>query len=47
MNDKESDNLEQNEFDTSNTFSGGLSVSHIEEDPFANDFKEDKFIDKI
>ena len=45
--DQESDELEQNDFEATNAFSAGLSVSHIEEDPFANDFIEDKFIDKI
>ena len=43
----ESIDLEQNDFESMNSFSGGLSVSHVEEDPFANDFKEEKFIDQM
>ena len=43
----ESFEFEQSIFEASNSFLGGLSVSYIEEDPFANDFKDDKFIDKI
>ena len=39
--------VEQNNFESIDGFSGGLSVSHIEEDPFASDFKEDKFINQI
>ena len=45
--EQESDNVEQNDFETTNSFTGGMPVSNIEEDPFADDFKEDKFIDKI
>ena len=45
--EQEADNVEQNIFESSNGFSGGLSISHVEEDPFAGDFKEDKFIDQI
>ena len=45
--DQEAINFEQNDLEPANTFSGGLSPSNIEEDPFAADFKEDKFIDKI
>ena len=45
--EQEADNFERNDFESTNSFSGGLTVSNIEEDPFADDFKEDKFIDKI
>ena len=44
---QEAENFGQNDLEASNTFSGGLSISHIEEDPFVGDFKEEKFIDKI
>ena len=47
---QEAENVEQNDLEytkCTNSFSDGLSVTHIKEDPFANDFKEDKFIDKI
>ena len=44
---QEAENLEQNDFEHSNSFYGVLSVSNIEEDPFADDFKEDKFMNKI
>ena len=44
---QEADNFEQNDFESTNTFSGGLSASNIEEDPFAVDFKEDNFVDQI
>ena len=43
----EVDNYEQNDFEATNSFSCGLSVSYIEDDLFADDFKEDKFIDRI
>ena len=46
-NEQEADNVEQNSFESMNTFSGGLSVSNIKEDSFAIDFKEGKFIDQI
>ena len=45
--EQEADGVEQNDFESTNSFSGGLQVSNIEEDPFANDFKEDRFIDNI
>ena len=44
--EKEADYVEQNDLKT-NDFSGGLSISHIQEEPFADDFKDDKFIDKF
>ena len=40
----ESDNLEQYDMEGTNIFSGVLSASNIKEDPFAEDFKEDKFV---
>ena len=43
----DADNFGQKDFYTANTFSGKLSFSNVEEDPFAKDFKEDKFIDQI
>ena len=43
----ESDNLEQYDMEATNIFSGVLSVSNIKEEPFAEDFKEDKFVNKI
>ena len=43
---EEKDDFEQSDFKPANSFSVGFSILHIEEDPFANDFKEDKFIDK-
>ena len=45
--DQESYNFEGNNLESNNGFSSGISISNIEEDPFANDFKEDKFIDHI
>ena len=45
--EQELDNLEQNDFEATNAFSGGLSVLHIEGDPFANDFQENKLIENI
>ena len=44
---QEAINFEENDLVSTNTFSGGLSVSHIEEDPFADDFKENKFVGQI
>ena len=45
--EQEAGSFEQNDLEATNSFSGELSISHIEEDPFADDFKEDKFFDKI
>ena len=45
--EQEVDNFEQDYLEATNSFSGGLSISHVEEDPFANDFKEDKFFGQI
>ena len=39
--------FEQNDLEAGNSFSRGLSISHVEEDPFVDDFKENKLIDKI
>ena len=44
--DQEQDDVEHNDLEGTNTFSMGFSTSNIEEDPFANDFKEGKFIDQ-
>ena len=45
--EQKSDNFEQNDIESTNTFSMPFSNSNVEEDPFAEDFKENKFIDQI
>ena len=44
---QEMNSSEQKDFETIYAFALGLSVTSIEEDPFANDFEEGKFIDQI
>ena len=44
---QESDNFERKDFESPNNFSMGFSTTNVNEDPFAEDFKEDKFIDQI
>ena len=45
--DLDSDKIEGSVLETTNTFTSGVMSTNIEEDPFADDFKEDKFIDQI
>ena len=42
--EQESDNFEGNDTESMNSFSTALTISNVEEDPFANDFKEDQII---
>ena len=43
---QELDNFEQDNLEPTNDFAGGLQAPNIK-DQFADDFKEDKFIDEI
>ena len=40
---QDAENIEQYDLEETNALSRGLSISHIEEDQFADDFNEDKF----